>query len=76
LPLIFTSLNSTSTSCPPCNCDAGTVPPTEVSAGELPDWLNAHAARLRLACGDVGVGALAPLEQIAEMVGRMRDDLA
>jgi phosphopantothenoylcysteine decarboxylase len=61
--------------------DAGTSPPPELGGDDLPDWINAHAARLRvvapvsrrLACGDVGVGALAPLEQIAAVVGRIMD---
>jgi len=42
-------------------------------------WINAHASRLRvvgpvskrLACGDVGVGALAPLEELVAAVGSL-----
>jgi hypothetical protein len=43
---------------------------------DLPAWINAHGTRLRvvppdtrpLACGDVGVGALAPLDAILAVV--------
>jgi phosphopantothenoylcysteine decarboxylase len=46
--------------------------PAVLSEGEWPDWINAHCPRLRvvapvskrLACGDVGVGGLAPPEEI------------
>jgi phosphopantothenoylcysteine decarboxylase len=57
--------------------DVGAFAPADLSLAELPDWINAHCPRLRvvapvskrLACGDVGVGALAPLEQIAAVAG-------
>ena len=50
--------------------------PLHLSLPELVDWVNAHCPRLRvlppesrrLACGDVGVGALAALEQITAVV--------
>jgi phosphopantothenoylcysteine decarboxylase len=56
--------------------DMGIIPPADVSLDDLPEWINAHGSRLRiaepenrrLACGDVGVGAMAALETIAEMV--------
>ncbi len=56
--------------------DAGAAPPADVSLDDLPAWINAHCPRLRvvspiskrLACGDVGVGALAALEEIASAV--------
>jgi phosphopantothenoylcysteine decarboxylase len=55
--------------------DAGAVPPAEVDLEALPGWINAHCPRLRiaapasrrLACGDVGVGAMAAVEAIVEM---------
>jgi phosphopantothenoylcysteine decarboxylase len=56
--------------------DAGAVPPPEIGFDTLPDWINAHCPRLRLvapesrrlACGDVGVGAMAAVELIVERV--------
>jgi phosphopantothenoylcysteine decarboxylase len=56
--------------------DAGAAPPPEVGLEALPAWINAHCPRLRivapesrlLACGDVGVGAMAAGEQIVETV--------
>jgi phosphopantothenoylcysteine synthetase/decarboxylase len=56
--------------------DAGAVPPAEVDLEALPGWINAHCPRLkiaapesrRLACGDVGVGAMAAVEAIVERV--------
>jgi phosphopantothenoylcysteine decarboxylase len=56
--------------------DAGAVPPPELTLEELPGWINAHCPRLqiaspesrRLACGDVGVGAMAPVEHLVEVV--------
>jgi phosphopantothenoylcysteine decarboxylase len=46
---------------------------------ELVEWINAHDSRLRivapesrqLACGDVGVGAMAAPETVAEVVQNM-----
>jgi phosphopantothenoylcysteine decarboxylase len=58
--------------------DAGATPPSEVELDDLPAWINTHCPRLRivppvskrLACGDVGVGALAELDQIVVVVGK------
>jgi phosphopantothenoylcysteine decarboxylase len=57
--------------------DHGAPAPAHVSLEELPAWINAHCPHLRvvapvsriLACGDEGVGALAPIEQIVSAVG-------
>lgn len=59
--------------------DMGMAPPADLSLDELMDWINDRAARLRivvpesrrLACGDVGVGAMAALGDIAAMVRAM-----
>ncbi len=56
--------------------DMGATPPADVPLDELPEWINGHNPRLRiaapedrrLACGDVGVGAMASVETITEMV--------
>jgi phosphopantothenoylcysteine decarboxylase len=56
--------------------DAGAAPPAEVTLDDLPDWINDHCPRLRvvapetrrLACGDVGVGAMAAVERIVAAV--------
>jgi phosphopantothenoylcysteine decarboxylase len=56
--------------------DAGPTPPADLPLDELPAWVNAHCPRLRLvppesrelACGDVGVGALAALGRITAAV--------
>ncbi len=57
--------------------DAGTPPaPPEMREDELVDWINGHASRLRiaapesrrLACGDMGVGALANLDALVALV--------
>jgi phosphopantothenoylcysteine decarboxylase len=56
--------------------DMGATPPPELSLDGLLDWINAHCPRLRivapedrrLACGDVGIGAMAALDTIAETV--------
>ena len=56
--------------------DAGAVPPADVALDDLPAWINRHCPRLRvvspiskrLACGDVGVGALGALEEITSAV--------
>jgi phosphopantothenoylcysteine decarboxylase len=53
--------------------DAGSPPPPDVPFDDLSDWINAHCARLRvlhpesrrLACDDVGVGAMASLDVLA-----------
>jgi phosphopantothenoylcysteine decarboxylase len=56
--------------------DMGAMPPTELTLEKLLDWINANCPRLRivapedrpLACGDVGVGAMATMDAIlAEM---------
>src|SRR5262249_14487116 len=60
--------------------DAGAEPPGNVSLDELPGWINAHCSLLRilepesrrLACGDVGVGAMAAVETIVEAVTAFR----
>ena len=59
--------------------DAGLSPP-ELGEDDLADWIDAHAPRLcivapesrRLACGDVGVGAMASVERIVAAVGRLQ----
>ncbi|HEY7426313.1 MAG TPA: flavoprotein [Gemmataceae bacterium] len=56
--------------------DMGVAPPPGLSLNELMDWINDRAARLRivapenrqLACGDVGVGAMAALENIVAVM--------
>jgi phosphopantothenoylcysteine decarboxylase len=56
--------------------DAGATPPAEVGLDDLPEWINGHCARLRvlapesrrLACGDVGVGAMVAVERIVMAV--------
>jgi phosphopantothenoylcysteine decarboxylase len=55
--------------------DAGLSPPT-LGEDDLAEWINAYAPRLRivapesrrLACGDVGVGAMASVERIVAAV--------
>jgi phosphopantothenoylcysteine decarboxylase len=59
--------------------DMGATPPDGLTLDDLLDWINAHCSRLRivapvdrrLACGDVGVGAMAALETIADRVQGM-----
>ncbi len=56
--------------------DAGAAPPAAVALDDLPEWINDHCPRLRvlppenrrLACGDVGVGAMAAIERIVAAV--------
>ena len=56
--------------------DAGAAPPESLGLEALPEWINAHCPRLRLippesrllACGDIGVGAMAGLDAIAATV--------
>jgi phosphopantothenoylcysteine decarboxylase len=56
--------------------DAAGVEPPALDEDELVDWINAHAARLkivgpitkRLACGDVGPGAMAEVDEIVRAV--------
>jgi len=56
--------------------DAGSEPPAELALDDLPDWSNAHCARLRviapiskrLACDDVGVGAMADVAEVADAI--------
>jgi phosphopantothenoylcysteine decarboxylase len=55
---------------------AGREPPEELTAEEMIEWVNANAPKLRvvgpitkrLACGDVGVGAMAEVDAIAAAV--------
>jgi phosphopantothenoylcysteine decarboxylase len=55
---------------------AGLPPPDELDPDELPEWINAACANLRvvgpvskrLACDDVGVGAMAEVEEVARAV--------
>jgi phosphopantothenoylcysteine decarboxylase len=55
--------------------DAGAEPPP-LTLDEMPTWINAHCAKLRvaapesrmLACGDVGIGAMAAVGQLVAMV--------
>jgi phosphopantothenoylcysteine decarboxylase len=59
--------------------DMGAMPPDGIGLDALMDWINGHCPRLhiaapedrRLACGDVGVGAMAAVETIAEQVQKM-----
>jgi phosphopantothenoylcysteine decarboxylase len=59
--------------------DASSVQPPTMDADGLIDWINTHARLLRvvgpvtkrLACGDVGVGAMAEVDAIAEAVGEL-----
>lgn len=54
-------------------------PPPDLDADALIAWINRHCPRLRivppvrkrLACGDVGLGALADLEEIVAVAGRL-----
>jgi phosphopantothenoylcysteine decarboxylase len=56
--------------------DAAVGEPPALDEDELVDWINAHAPRLktvgpitkRLACGDVGPGAMAEVDQIVAAV--------
>ncbi len=56
--------------------DMGAMPPPELALDGLLEWINCHCPRLRiiapedrrLACGDVGVGAMAALDTIADVV--------
>ncbi|MHB1422425.1 MAG: flavoprotein [Gemmataceae bacterium] len=56
--------------------DMGAMPPDGLKLDELLDWINGHCPRLRiaapedrrLACGDVGVGAMANVETIVDQV--------
>src|SRR5262249_54423368 len=55
------------------------APPAELDADGVAAWMSAQRGKLRivppiskrLACGDVGVGAMAGLEEIVAAVGRM-----
>lgn len=59
--------------------DMGLSPPSALALHDLLDWINAHGRRLgiaspedrRLACGDVGMGAMAALQTIAALVQEM-----
>jgi phosphopantothenoylcysteine decarboxylase len=58
--------------------DGGAPAPTDLGPDGLPGWINAHCRRLRvvppvskvLACGDEGVGGLAPVEEVVAAVAR------
>ena len=60
--------------------DAGMEPPPGLALDELVEWINGHCARLRvvapiskrLACDDVGVGAMAEIAEIAAVVEEIR----
>ncbi len=59
--------------------DMGAMPSDGLTLDALLDWINSHCPRLRmiapedrrLACGDVGVGAMAAVETIASQVQEM-----
>ncbi len=59
--------------------DAGAELPPGLTLDELPEWINGHCTRLRvvapiskrLACDDVGVGAMAEIAGIAAVVEEM-----
>jgi phosphopantothenoylcysteine decarboxylase len=61
--------------------DMGLSPPGDLTLDELLDWINANCPRLRiaapenrrLACGDVGMGAMAALETILAAVQSVLD---
>jgi phosphopantothenoylcysteine decarboxylase len=63
--------------------DQGAPPPPTISLEALPGWINSYCQRLRivppvskvLACGDEGVGALAPVEDIVAAVHRACEEL-
>jgi phosphopantothenoylcysteine decarboxylase len=56
--------------------DAGATAPAELADSDLPGWINGRCSHLRivppvakmLACKDVGVGAMALIDQIAQTV--------
>jgi phosphopantothenoylcysteine decarboxylase len=56
--------------------DAGATPPADIDLDALPVWINENCPRLqvappvskRLACGDVGVGAMAEVAEIVMLV--------
>lgn len=56
--------------------DAGVAPPADLTLDALPPWINSHCRNLRvvapesrtLACGDVGVGAMAAVEGLVATV--------
>ena len=59
--------------------DAGATPPDGLGLDDLPGWINSRCPRLRvsppenrlLACGDVGIGAMAGLDAIAATVASL-----
>jgi phosphopantothenoylcysteine decarboxylase len=63
--------------------DAGAQAPSSLAFDELPEWINNHAKGVRivppenrrLACDDVGMGAMAELTRIIEVVGAAREPL-
>jgi phosphopantothenoylcysteine decarboxylase len=62
--------------------DTGAAVPAEVADADLPAWINGHSPQLRilppvskmLACKDVGVGAMALIDQIAQTVQGLAGD--
>lgn len=62
--------------------DMGALSPEGLALDTLVDWINGHCPRLhilapdsrRLACGDVGAGAMAAVERIAEQAQTMLDE--
>jgi phosphopantothenoylcysteine decarboxylase len=60
--------------------DAGAEPPADIDLMGVVDWINRFCPKLRvvspqskrLACGDVGVGAMAPLDVILSIVDEYR----
>jgi phosphopantothenoylcysteine decarboxylase len=64
--------------------DASTELPDGVALDDLPAWINAHCRGLsvippvskELACGDVGVGAMAAVDEIGRWVDRVAASLA
>jgi phosphopantothenoylcysteine decarboxylase len=64
--------------------DASTDLPAGVSFDDLPAWINSHCRRLsvippvskQLACGDVGVGAMAAVDEIGRWVDRVAANLS
>jgi phosphopantothenoylcysteine decarboxylase len=61
--------------------DAGAAAPSSLTLDELPEWINAHVNGLRivapenrrLACDDVGVGAMADVTRIVDVVGALHE---
>jgi phosphopantothenoylcysteine decarboxylase len=64
--------------------DAGAPPPAGLELPELLEWINGHCPKLavappqskRLACDDVGVGAMAALDTVLAALARLLGPLA